>query len=268
MQIETILIENLKDSPYQGRMIGERSEVGQPVKKRLKELANSINSSGLLQAISVRKVDDKYEIIDGHRRVEAHKLLGIKTIQAVLTDKTDREVQVMSVVANLQRTNLNNIEKAIAFRKILKARIFKTKKELSKAIGKDETYVGDILKLLNLDKRIINDILKNQTTNDVRLLRLIRLSGELDEGGKSDAQFFVYQKFKKENLTRQELMALVSSGDKKIIRPVSVSGRNKKFRLSIQEEFTKEQQQKFMDIMEGKTQEAIEEVKATAGKRL
>ena len=265
MQLETLLIENLTDSPYQGRMINEDTKLGQPKLKRLKELSNSINSSGLLQAISVRKVGGEYEIIDGHRRVEAHKLLGIKTIKAVLTDKTDREVQIMSVVANLQRTNLNNIEKAFSFQKILKAKIFKTKKELSKAIGKDKTYVGDILNLLNLDKRIIADILKNQTTNDVRLLRLIRKMGEIDGEDISEDQYILYQKFRKEKLTRLQLLSFIENRDGGKASPVVISGRHKKFTVTIAEKLKPEQQKRFKEIMAEKMKDALNEVKSFKG---
>lgn len=255
---ETIMIDNLVDSPYQGRIIADNTNIGHPAKQRLKELANSINTSGLLQPISVRKAGDKYEIIDGHRRVEAHKLLGLKTIQAVIIEKSDREVQIMSVVANLQRTNLNNIEKAIAFQKILKAKVFKNKKELSLAIGKDETYVGDVLNLLNLDNRIISDIVKNRTTNDVRLLRLIRKVEEVDEEGTSNKQYSVYQKFKNEKLSRPEVLDLVSKSFLEKGERFNINGRHNKFTITFNETLSQEQQEEIKRFLEKKISENMD----------
>lgn len=261
-QIETILIESLFESPYQGRLLGDDAKKDNTVKLRLKELADSITSSGLLQPISVRKKGNQYEIIDGHRRVEAHKLLAIKTIQAIVTDKSDREVQVMSVVANLQRTNLSNIEKAIAFQKILKAKIFKSQRELSKAIGKDETYVGDVLNLLNLDKRIIEDIVKNRTTNDVRLLRQIRKVEDLTEDGKSNKQYNIYQKFKNEKLSRQEVINLIEQAKVSDIKAFTIAPQRKGYSLHIQEDMTVEQRQRFVELLEQKMQESLDEIRS------
>jgi len=111
-------------------------------------------------------------------------------------------------VANLQRKNLHNIERAMAFRKILDAGIFNDKKELSQAIGKDETYVGDLLNTLNMDKRIIDDLLHNKTTNDVRALRAIRKAGQTDENGLSDPQWELYRRFIDDKLSRKEVFSL------------------------------------------------------------
>ncbi len=261
MKTETILIENLIESPYQGRLIESGTKKSQSRTKQMNELASSIRTSGLLQPITVRQKEDKYEIIDGHRRVEAHNILGIKTIAVNLIDKTDREVQIMSVVANLQRANLNNIEKAISFQKILKAKVFNTNKELSVAIGKDETYVGDILNLLNMDKRVINDLLRNSTTNDVRMLRIIRKAGKIDATGISDAQYMLYKKMVKDHLSRQQLMELVNSKAKKEQSAIQISGRHRKYTLSIMEKLSSDQELAFKKLMEIKIKEALDEIR-------
>ena len=172
------------------------------------QLAQNIKENGLLNPVIVRGVNDGYELIDGHRRLAAHKLNGEKKIEAVVKEADDRAAQVLSVVSNLQREDLNPIERAIAFSKILDAGIFKDRKELSQAIGKDQTYVGDLLNTLNMDKRIIEDLLKNKTTNDVRLLRAIRRSDKTDSDGLSDVQWSLYERFKKEGLTRAEVLQL------------------------------------------------------------
>ena len=260
MQVENIFISDLKESPYQGRLLGEGKRITQNTQFRLKELAKSINTSGLLHPITVRKVDDKYEIIDGHRRVEAHKLLNIKTIESIIVDKSDKETQIMSVVANLQRTNLNNIEKAFAFKKILESSVFKSKKELSVAIGKDETYVGDVLNLLNLDNRILSDILKNQTTNDVRLLRLIRKVEAVDEKGKSNKQFSIYSKFIKDKLSRNKLENLIRQTVEGEANKYKVSGKYNRFSVTLNQKLNPEQHQAVIDFLEAQLAKNIDKL--------
>ncbi len=121
---------------------------------------------------------------------------------------TDREAMILSVVGNLQREDLSPIEKAMAFRKLLDSGVFVDKKELSKSLGKDETYVGDVLNTLNMDQRIIDDILQNRTTDDVRLLRAIRQAGKTDKLQKSDEQMALYQEFKDKGLSRTKKAAI------------------------------------------------------------
>ncbi len=114
-----------------------------------------------MQPITVRQVGKEYEIIDGHRRAEAFRRFGKEEIPAIISNVSDREAQVMAVVTNLQREDLSNIEKAIAFQKILASGLFKDKREFSKSIGKDETYVGNLVNTVNMNQRIIDDLIQN-----------------------------------------------------------------------------------------------------------
>ncbi len=207
--ILNISIGKLIESPYQGRLLSSESLNNVYIKKQLDELAESIRSTGLMQPITVRVVDDKYEIIDGHRRVAAYKLLEKGNIPAIIKEGTEREIQIMSLVANIQRSNLSSLEYALAFEKILNDGVFKSKKELSKAIGKDETYVGDVINVLKMDERIINDLAENKTINDVRLLRLIRNAYKVEADGRSTKQYSLYLKCIKDNLTRAQLNRII-----------------------------------------------------------
>ena len=103
---DEIPIDKLEENPYQPRI-----EINQ---KELRELANSIKQNGLLQPILVQKIDKRYVIISGHRRVEAHKLLNKKFIKAVvIKNQQDLELAKKSIIENLQRKDLNIIETAI-----------------------------------------------------------------------------------------------------------------------------------------------------------
>ena len=92
--------------------------------------------------------------------------------------------------------------------------LFKNKKELSQAIGKNKTYVGDIINMLNMDIRIVNDILKNNTIRDVKILRSIRkvarpIQKNTDSNFKSEKQWKLYRNIIDKGLTREEVNNIV-----------------------------------------------------------
>ena len=209
--IRIVKLIDLVKSPFQVRFeeIAGKESTGD-TGKNLAELTRSIGKSGLIQPIIVRQVGDKYEIIDGHRRVEATRMLGHGQIKAIVKDCTEREAQVMHVVGNLQRKNLNMIELAVTYKKLLETGVFKDKRELSLALGKDETYIGDLLNTLKLDQRIIEDIVKNDPIKDLRLLRSIRRVAATDKEGASEDQWSLYRKVLREKLGRKEINKLVA----------------------------------------------------------
>jgi ParB family chromosome partitioning protein len=253
-------INKIKQSPYQGRMMGTANELSDKQKKKLEELKNSIKQNGLLQPISVVQRGDEYELIDGHRRVAAYRALGRGRINAIISDLDDKQTQVMSLVANLQRDNLNNIERALAFQKVLDTGVFANRKELSKAIGKDETYVGDTLNLLNMDKRIIEELSTHNTTNDVRLLRLIRKVEKTDENGISDKQYDLYKKAIYKKLSRADVQKLVAKNKTATADVFSSTGTYRKKVIQIHQKLTKPQQQKFEALLKQKLDEIMQQV--------
>jgi len=173
-KLETLELDQIVESTYQGRLIRPQTEDGKNDDPSFQKLSQSIETEGLMNPIVVRKVGERYEIVDGHRRFEAYKRLKKDSIDCIVTEYDDKQAQAFSVIGNLHRQNLSAIEKAIAFRKILEFGTFRDTKELSHAIGKNETYVGDVLNTLKMDQRIINDLVQNRTTDDVRLLRAFR----------------------------------------------------------------------------------------------
>jgi ParB family chromosome partitioning protein len=170
-----IALSKLKDSPYQGRILSTPGSEKGKVDKSLSELARNIREQGLMSPIIVRQTEaDVYEIIDGHRRVEAHRMNQSDEIDAIIRAYPDKEAQVFSIVSNLLHRNLSTIEMAVALRKIEKSKLFDTREQLSQAIGKDPTYVGDLINTLKMDHRIIEHLAEFRSTDDVRLLRAIR----------------------------------------------------------------------------------------------
>ena len=246
--IKYIELSLIDDSPYQGRL-GLGNE--QLREKIIKELKASIEQNGVLQPITVVQRDNRYVLIDGHRRVEACRALETGKILALIRDASPREEQIMSIVSNLQRSNLNTIEKALAFKKILDNGVFSNKRELSKAIAKDETYVGDTLNLLNMDKRIIDDLLNNNTTNDVRMLRMIRKVEPVDENGLSEKQYWLYRKVISEKLSRTQLQALIRSTDKPDKPRFEIGGSYRRRVIKINKVLTPQQQKQLDELLEG-----------------
>ena len=131
---------------------------GQPRKKfnqeELKELASSIKSQGLLQPIIVRNLnDDSYEIIAGERRWRAAQTAGLHQIECIVKDFDENKMFEAALIENIQRENLNVIEEAKAYNKLLDKKNI-TNEELAKITGKSPSHVSNILRLLDLENEI------------------------------------------------------------------------------------------------------------------
>lgn len=127
----------------------------------LKELAVSIKEHGVIQPIIVRKVDDKYEIIAGERRYKASALAGLTKIPAIIRDLDDKESSKVALLENLQRKNLNPVEEAKTYQKILELDEM-TQEELAKTMGKSQSAVANKIRLLSLPDEIQEALLKEQ----------------------------------------------------------------------------------------------------------
>ena len=119
----------------------------------LLELADSIKQFGVLQPLLVQKKGDYYEIIAGERRWRAAKLAGIKEVPVIVRDYTEQEVVEIALIENIQRENLNPIEEAMAYKKLLTE--FKLKQdEVAERVSKSRTAVTNSMRLLKLSDRI------------------------------------------------------------------------------------------------------------------
>ena len=115
----------------------------------IKGLAESIRQNGLLQPVTVRKKDDKYELIAGERRYRACLLNGAKDIEAIIMESTDEESAKLALIENLQREDLNAIEQAMAMKRIMRIENI-TQNELADRLGYKQSTVANKLRLLKL----------------------------------------------------------------------------------------------------------------------
>ena len=129
--------------------------------KALKELAVSIKEHGVIQPIIVRSVNGKYEIIAGERRYKASALAGMTKIPAIIRNLDDKESYKVALLENLQRKNLNPIEEARTYQKILEIDQM-TQDELAKTMGKSQSAIANKLRLLALPDEIQDALLKEQ----------------------------------------------------------------------------------------------------------
>ena len=117
------------------------------------ELADSIRQFGVLQPLLVQKRDGYYEIIAGERRWRAAKMAGLKEVPVVIKDFTDQQIVEISLIENIQREDLNPIEEALAYKRLLSE--FKLKQdEVAERVSKSRTAVTNSVRLLKLDRRV------------------------------------------------------------------------------------------------------------------
>lgn len=117
--------------------------------EKIMELAESIKSNGIIQPLILRKDNNEYIIVAGERRWRAAKSIGIKEVPAIIMDLTEKQVLEISLIENIQREDLNSIEEAVAYKKLI-SDFNLTQEELSKRIGKSRVTITNTLRLLNL----------------------------------------------------------------------------------------------------------------------
>jgi ParB family chromosome partitioning protein len=123
---------------------------------RLDELAHSIRNNGVIQPILVRRTDDGYRIIAGERRWRAARKAGLATVPVIVREQIrggDKEILELALVENIQRENLNAIEEAIAYQRLIDEHSL-TQEEIAAAVGKDRSTVANFLRLLRLDPTV------------------------------------------------------------------------------------------------------------------
>ncbi|MCG1035564.1 ParB/RepB/Spo0J family partition protein [Polaribacter sargassicola] len=138
-----IELELIEVNPYQPRTYFDE--------EALRELAGSIRELGVIQPITVRKLEgNKFQLVSGERRFRASKLIGSKTIPAYIRLANDQEMLEMALVENIQRKNLDPIEVALSYQRLIDE-IQLTQEELSIRVGKKRSTVTNYLRLLKLD---------------------------------------------------------------------------------------------------------------------
>ncbi|NLE65199.1 MAG: ParB/RepB/Spo0J family partition protein [Elusimicrobia bacterium] len=124
---------------------------------RLDELAASIREQGFLQPIVVRKAADGYEVIAGERRLKAARRLKMEEVPVVVKEATDREALVLALVENVQREELNPVEKAESYHRLVDEFGY-TQEDVAKSVGKDRVTIANLLRLLKLPKDILQAV--------------------------------------------------------------------------------------------------------------
>lgn len=121
--------------------------------EKIIQLADSIKEHGIIQPLVLKKQNDIYIIIAGERRWRAAKHIGLKEVPAVILDLDHRSLLEVSLIENIQREDLNPIEEALAFKKLIDE-FSLTQEDLSKRIGKSRVAISNCMRLLNLDERV------------------------------------------------------------------------------------------------------------------
>ena len=144
--IAQIDIDKIETNPFQPRTDFDETA--------LNELAESIKNQGVIQPVTVRKMGyDKYQLISGERRLRASKMAGLKTIPVFIRVANDEQMLEMALIENIHRKNLNAIEVAISYQRLLEECKL-TQDQLSEKVGKDRSTVANFLRLLKLPAEI------------------------------------------------------------------------------------------------------------------
>ena len=130
---------------------------------KLQELAESIKEKGILEPLVVRKVAQGYEIIVGERRWRAAQKAGLKEVPVLVKEVEDRDVLEISLIENLQRENLNPVEEAEGFKRLIDD-FGLHPEDLGVRIGKDRTTIANTLRLLKLPPEILDHLIENRIT--------------------------------------------------------------------------------------------------------
>lgn len=148
-QVEEVSLDQIRPNPYQPRKHFEAA--------KLEDLAASISEHGVLQPIILRKTVRGYHIVVGERRFRASQKAGKTHIPAIVKDMTEADMMELAIIENLQREDLNAVEEAESYRKLMDD-LKLTQKEVAARLGKSRPYIANMLRLLNLPPAIIEYI--------------------------------------------------------------------------------------------------------------
>ena len=168
LEITYVQVDKIRPNPYQPRKLFDQAA--------LKELASSIKEHGLMQPITVRVIDDSYELVAGERRLKASKLIGLEKIPTLITQVSNQNSAVLALIENLQREDLNFMEESQAYFDLMKDHGY-TQKEVAKRVGKNQSTVANKLRLLKLPDQVVEVILENKLS-ERHARALLRLPDE------------------------------------------------------------------------------------------
>ncbi len=155
-QIKQIDMSDIKPNPYQPRKTFDENH--------LNDLADSIKQYSILQPIVLRKTVQGYYIVVGERRFRASKIAGLKYVSAIIKDLTDEDMMELAVIENLQREDLNAIEEAESYQRLM-TDLKITQQEVAKRLSKSRPYIANMLRLLHLPKKIADMVKDGRLTS-------------------------------------------------------------------------------------------------------
>lgn len=209
-------IDSIEINPFQPRSnFNEES---------LKELAASIRELGVIQPITVRKTEhDKYQLISGERRLRASKIIGLTTIPSYIRIANDQESLEMALVENIQRHDLDPIEIALSYQRLIDE-IQLTQEQMSERVGKKRSTIANYIRLLKLDP-IIQTGIRDGFISMGHGRSIINIEDH-------DVQTGIYQKIVSRNLSVRETEALVKSYQESLKPVTSKPQKGTSFKVS------------------------------------
>lgn len=193
----TVAINTIEPNPNQPRKIFKEKE--------LQELSLSIKENGILQPLIVTKTKEGFELIAGERRLRAAKLAGLTHVPVIIKRATEKDKMVLAVIENIQRSDLNCVEEAIAYFQLMNE-YHLTQEQLAKQLGKERSTVANFLRILKLPRTVVDMLQKELLSFGHGKV----LSGEKDK----DLALKFAEAAIKDNLSVRELEELMKKGFK------------------------------------------------------
>jgi ParB family chromosome partitioning protein len=220
--INEIPIENIEANPFQPRTHFDQ--------EALKELAESIKVHGIIQPITVRKLSEgKFQLISGERRWQASKLADLKMVPAYVRTANDEQMLEMGLIENIQREDLNAMEVALSYQRLITEFSLK-QDQLGEKVGKNRTTVNNYLRLLKLPPDI-QAALRDDDISMGHARALINIENTED-------QLSIFKKIEKEDLSVrkvEELVRELSKGKEKKEAPVKENTAAKNINAELQQ---------------------------------
>jgi len=208
-QIWNISIEKLKPSPFQPRQVFKKEE--------LDELSNSIKQKGILQPIIARKSGESFEIIAGERRWRAAQLAGLHQVPVIVKEFDDLETLELAIIENIQRSDLNPIEEAEAYQRLI-TQFDLSQSQIAEKVGKERATIANALRLLQLPAPIREMLQENQITQGHAKVLL----GLTDE----KQQIQLAKKVAAEGLSVRKLEALIKNISRAEVKELNISEKS------------------------------------------
>lgn len=245
-RIFNIPVSQVDSNPWQPREVFQAKEIG--------ELAESIKTHGLLQPIVVRQFRNRYQLVAGERRFRAAMKLNWTQVPATIIDATDREMAELALIENLQRKDLNPIEKAASFNKYLQENHC-TQEELSKRLNLDRSTIANLIRLLSLPAEVQQKVIEEKLTQG-HARSLLTLNTTHD-------QLAMAQRIEDEKLTVRQTEQIVADWNNKPVEERK-SGSITKVSAPTSNKRKKEKNANILDL-ERQLQDALDlKVKITA----